>query len=549
MASRALYILVLIVLQVYPNKGCTDFLITRGATADGSTILSYSVDAQWVPGGVKHFPAADHTPGEMRKIIDFETDEYLGEIPEVPHTYRVVGQMNEYQLMIGESTFGGLEALMKPNGIIDYGSLMDILLQRARTPVEAIYMIDKLLKDYGYHSFGESFSIGNQTEVWYMEFIGKGEWGKGAVWVARKIPNGMVSVHSNYARITTFPLDDPDTLFSSDVITFAREHNLYTGSDADFSFSEVYCPVTPTPNWGVYGWQFRFAMTRTWIFYKRVAKLGDADRYVNYVMGKDPTNRIPLWFEPKSQLTAKYVMQLMRDNLEESAFEINTDIGANAYHLPRRFPPQSFKYLGEDYVVDRPIGVEYTAVSYVGQMRENYPDAIGGILWVSMDDTTFSSHIPFYSGSLSVPYGWQYDPKLIMDVDLDHAFWIHNLVANFAYSRYTDLHPEIMAKVDAIDNRYIHESVLVDQTATKLYALDEHKTLEYLTQFTRQKGDELRKEWMEFYKYLFLKYMDGNIKWLNPDNPYVPNVEWKGYPQDWYQRIVTEDGDKYRFPK
>ena len=368
------------------TQACTDFLITPGATKEGSSIISYAADASYLFGYLTLIPAADHPNGSMHQIYDFDSGEYLGEIPEVPHTYRVVGNMNEHQLFIGESTFDGREELWISNGIMDYGSLINVTLQRARTAREAINILTGLVKEYGYHSSGESFSIGDPEEVWYLELIGKGAKHKGAVWVALKIPNGSVSVHANFARITTFNLSDTqNVLASDDVISFAKDNGYYpkTSPDSHFSFSDAYCPVNYWHKWGMGVWQFRFSMARVWSFFNHVAKDLDLNTYIDYVEGRNFSHRLPLWVEVRTKLSVVDVMNLMRDDLQGTYFAQNKNIGANAFQTPKRFPPYSYNYNSERYVMDRTIGYQFTGYSQIGVMNKEFPYPIGGnkLVW------------------------------------------------------------------------------------------------------------------------------------------------------------------------
>ncbi|HOI49862.1 MAG TPA: C69 family dipeptidase, partial [Prolixibacteraceae bacterium] len=383
MNKKGLWLLLFLSAMILGNSpvsnGCTNFLITRGATKDGSTMITYSADSHTLYGELYYRPAADWPAGTMLDIYEWDTGKFMGRIEQVPHTYSVVGNMNEHQLAIGETTFGGREELAKqPGAIMDYGSLIYVTLQRAKTAREAIGVMTSLVEKYGYASSGESFSIADPNEVWIMEMIGKGEGEKGAVWVALRVPEGYISGHANQARITTFPLNDAQNcIFSKDVISFAREKNWFNGKNKDFSFSDVYAPVDFSGA--------RFCDARVWAGFNKVADGMDA--YTEYAKGNIvhggennfPTNRMPLWVKPNRQLSVKEVIAMMRDHYEDTPLDMNNDLGAGPYQLPYRWRGMTWKVDSATYLHERAISTQQTGFSFVTQSRSWLPDPVGGI--------------------------------------------------------------------------------------------------------------------------------------------------------------------------
>jgi len=377
------------------TNACTNFLVTKGASKDGSTMITYAADSHVLFGELYYLPAADHPEGTMIDIYEWDTGKFLGQIEQVPHTYSVVGNINEHQVSIGETTYGGREELQSQSGaIIDYGSLMYLTLQRAKTAREAIEVMTGLVEKYGYYSSGESFSIADPDEVWILEMIGKGEGEKGAVWVARKIPDGYISGHANQARITTFPQDDPENcLYSDDVISFAREKGYYEGSDEDFSFADAYAPID-------FGGA-RFCEARVWAGFNKVTE--GMDQYLDYAMGENFDNRMPLWVKPDQKVGARDVMEMMRDHFEDSPMDMSKGVGAGPYDLPYRWRPLTWEHDGKTYFNERAISTQQTGFSFVTQMRGDLPDPIGGIIWFGLDDSYSTVYAPLYCGMLEAP--------------------------------------------------------------------------------------------------------------------------------------------------
>jgi len=383
------------------SRGCTNYLITKGANVEGANMITYNADSHTLFGALYHFPASDYTNGTMLDVYDWDTAVYLGKIPQVSHTYNVIGNINEFALSIGETTFGGLGPLQKQaKAIVDYGSLIYITLQRSKSAREAIKTMGSLVAQYGYYSEGESFSIADPNEVWVLEMIGKGNYEKGAVWVAQRIPDGYVSAHANQARITNFPLNDADNcIYSPDVISFAKKHGFYPSSAADnlFSFSDVYDPVTFDGA--------RFCEGRVYSFFRNV-KSSILAQYLDYAQGRNLTNRMPLWIKPDRKISLNDTFSLMRDHFEGTWLEFNSDVGAEAFQLPYRWRPMTWSVGGAEYVHERATSTQQTGFSFVSQLRSNFPSPIGGIIWFGVDDSALTLHVPMYCGMKSIPFSF-----------------------------------------------------------------------------------------------------------------------------------------------
>src|SRR6056297_207175 len=423
-------------------RSCTNFLVTPGASVNGTSMITYAADAHVLYGELYYSPAATYPEGTMLSIYEWDTNKSLGQIKQVRKTYSVVGNMNEHQLAIGETTYGGRGELRDTTGIIDYGSLIYITLQRAKTAREAINIMAELMDTYGYYSSGESFSISDPNEVWIMELIGKGtkmvtkgrgknavtyNANKGAVWVAVRIPDGYISGHANQARIQQFPLDDPENcLYSEDVIDFAREMGYYEGSDEDFSFSDTYAPVD-------FGGA-RFCDMRVWSFFKEVND--DMDQYFSYVKGEDLDNRMPLYIKPNRKLSNYDLMNFMRDHLEGTELDMRKDAGAGPFELPYRWRPLYWEVDGKTYCNERTTATQQTGFSFVAESRPGMPDIIGGILWFGVDDAASTVYVPMYCGMTMVPETFAVGNGDLLTYSDDAAFWAFNFVSNFAYLRY-----------------------------------------------------------------------------------------------------------------
>ncbi|NIO80983.1 MAG: dipeptidase [Candidatus Aminicenantes bacterium] len=531
-------------------EACTNYLISKGATVDGSTMISFAADSHVLYGELYYTPAADHMEGEMLDIYEWDSGKYLGKIKQVPHTYAVVGLMNEHQVSIGETTWGGRRELRDPNAIMDYGSLMFIALQRAKTAREAINVMTHLMAEYGYHSSGESLSISDANEVWIMEMISKGKDNKGAVWVARRVPDGYVCAHANQARIRQFPLNDPkNCLYAKDVISFAREKGYFKGEDKDFSFADAYGPL----DFGA----LRFCEARVWSMFNRVTQKSKAmEKYLDYAMGHNPNNPMPLWIKPDKKLTVRDVMELMRDHFEGTPMDMTKDVGAGPFRLPYRWRPLTWKLEDKKdaptYVNERAVSTQQTGFSFVSQSRSWLPDPIGGIHWFGVDDTYSTVYVPMYCGIRKVPKSYAVGTGSFHEFTWESAFWVFNFVSNYAYSRYCDIIQDIQILQRELEGKFLTLQTEVDKVALELFKKSPELARNYLTEYTVKEGNAVVKRWKKLGEFLLYKYLDGNVKTglgklSNNGYPKVGEVTHPGYPKAWYKHIVKETGDHFKY--
>ena len=555
-----------------PLSACTNLIVTKGASKDGSVMITYAADSHVRYGALVFYPAADHPKGAMLDIIHYENGKLMGQIPEVRHTFSVIGLMNEHQVALGETTWGGLKVLSsQPGSFLDYGSLMKIALQRGKTAREAIQVIAELVAEYGYGSYGESISVSDANEAWILEIIGKGKFEKGAVWVARQIPDGYICGHANQARITTFPFQDGNSwndpeqtcFHSPDVIMFAREHGFYKGTDADFSFSDVYNPVK-------FGGA-RFCDARVWTFFRRFnAGIRNNANYTEYVMGhikhldhfldgspnpnKFPSSRMPLWVKPDEKVSLEDVMFAMRDHFEGTPLEFNDGIGAGPFHLPYRWRPMVYTIDSTKYCNERSIATQQTGYSFVAQSRNWLPDPIGGIFWFGVDDADGCVYAPMYCGINEIPSNYAYGNGSMISWNDKSAFWTFNLVTNWGYTRYDLIHPEVELYQEELEAKFIAEVAEVDAKATTLYKKSPEEARQFITEFSVSTGNQLVADWMEFFNYLFMRYMDGNVKQVENrtllDNGngkgIPPKPSQPGYGKDWERLMMRNTGERYK---
>ena len=563
------------------SEACTNVIVTRGASADGSCLVSYAADSHWLYGELYFKPQADWATGSKLKVYDWDSGKYLGEIEQVPHTYKTIGNMNEHQLIIAETTFGGRHGLNNPDAIMDYGSLIYITLQRARTAREAIRLMDELTQKYGYYSEGESFSIADKEEAWIMEMVGKGA-EKGSVWVARRIPDGYVSGHANQSRITTFPLDDPDNcLYSKDVISFARKMGWFDGKDEEFSFRDAYCPLD-------FG-GLRGCEARVWSAFNILGKgkfayedggslvEKDSYDYVDYAMGHNPANNMPLWIKPAAKVSVKDVADVMRDHYEGTPMDMTQDIGAGGNALPYRWRPMGFTYDGKEYTNERAIATQQTAFWFVGQSRGNYPDVLGGIIWFGTDDAATSYVTPIYTNSEIVPECFREGNGDMLTYSSTSSFWLNNRVANACYKMYNYMAPFVREHIDRFENSQISEGVpQTDAKALELYNDIAEKEMkkqsrknpgydpmtdtgdaflqvkQYLTSYSVSTADAIFSAWKKMEETLLVKFIDGNVKAQNEDGTFVHSPESEsipdgltqpGYTEYWKEAVAHFHGD------
>ncbi len=527
---------------------CTSFLVGKKASADGSAFITYNQDDYGMFGRLHYLPAADHAKGSMRRIVDGDTNHYLGEIPEAPHTYAVMGYINEHQVGITETTFGGREELADPNGRIDYVSLMTIALQRSRTAREAISVMTSLVQQFGYASEGESFSIADPNEVWILEMIGKGPEEKGTVWVAIRIPDDCISCHANQSRIHRFDMKDKkNVMYAKDVVSFARKKGYFKGKDSEFSFADAYAPA----DFGA----IRYCEARAWSFFNRW--VDGMDKYIDYVDGKHigTAEVMPLYFQPRQKLSLRDVMDSMRDHYEGTPFDVTQDVGAGIYGAPYRPTPLAWTHKGKHYFNERPISTQQTAGTYVVQIRDFLPNAVGGIVWYGNDDPNMVAYTPVYCSATQAPEC--YDPKDADDVTFswNSAFWVENWVANMTYPRYSQLFPSLKQAREELEQHYTESQPTVEAKAEELLKNDKEAAVAYLTAYSKQCADLMMARWKKLGEYLIVKFNDQTVKpekdgkfELTPDG-LGKAPERPGFPDAFKEVIVKETGDKYRVPE
>lgn len=542
----------------HESQACTNFLITKGASVDGSTMISYCADSHIRYGELYFTPAADWPEGSMRVCYDRGTNAPRGSIPQPAHTYQVVGYINENQVSIGETTFGGREELIDPNGIIDYGSLMFIALERSTSAREAIKIMADLVEEYGYGSDGESFSISDPNEVWYMEIMPKGE-EKGAVWVAIRIPDGYVSGHANAARITTFPLRNGKTsitdkdwkklynpqvevIYKHDIIDFARRKGYFSGKDKDFDFSAAYAPV----DFGA----ARICDLRVWTMFNKVCD--GMDEYWDYVTGKDLTHRMPLYVKPNRKISLSDMMSFQRDHFQGTELDKTLDPGAGPFGSPFRFNPLYWEYDGKKYFNERSIEVVQTGFSFIAQSRSWLPNAIGGIIWFGVDDTNSTVYTPFYCSISEVPIEYRVGNGDILTYSDNAAFWVFNRLAHFKYLYYNRVIDDIQSVQNELETVYQEQVNYADNQALNLLTESPAKAIAYLTDFSNQAGHNTVARWKELSNYLLVKYLDSNVKQVDENgqflrNPYGYPLKPKqpGYPDSWKKTVIEGTGERF----
>ncbi len=522
---------------------CTNLIAAKGATTDGSVMMTYSADSHNLYGFLHHAKAGKHAPGSMRQIYEWDTNKHLGEIPEAPETYNVVGNMNEHQVAIGESTWGGRKELEDTTGqsVMDYGSLIYVALERARTAEEALKIMTDLVEKYGYASGGESFTIADKNEVWVLEMIGKGA-EKGAVWVAVRIPDNAISGHANEPRIRQVDFKDKKNVrHSKDVISFARKRGYFTGKDADFSFADAYGEHDAGTRRGCDG--------RVWSYFRRFNK--DADKYFAWV-NYDSNEPMPLYIIPDKKVSVEDMQESMRDLFQGTPYDMTQDIGAGPFHVPYRWRPMEYEVDGKKYLMERAIATQQTGWSFVSQSRDWLPDPVGGLFWFGTDDTNTTVYMPFYVGMTEVPA--ELAEGDINTLSLDANFWVNNIVANQAYNRYDLMIPDIRKVQGSLEKDFHYSRASRDN---ELAALVTAGDMEGYTREVNAEGKEIAKRATDAYRdlagYLFVKFMDGNRKKTDADGNFIKSEyglpvypEFPGYTDKrYYENIVKESGDHF----
>lgn len=561
---------------------CSNILVTKGASADGSCMISYAADSHQLYGELYYLKGGFWDKGAMRDVVEWDTGKFLGRIPQAPVTYKRVGNMNEHQLIVAETTYGGRHELWDSTGVMDYGSLIYIALERATTAREAIDVIVSLANEYGYYSEGESFSIADQKEVWVMDLIGKGtkmvngkNVRKGIVWVARRVPDGYICAHANQARISTFPLDDPENcLYAPDVITFARQMGWFDGQDKDFSFCDTYAPLDFSG--------MRACESRAWSALNILCKgkftfvdenggevTRDAYDYIDYAMGYDKTKRFPLFVKPAEKISVKNVADAMRDHFEGTPMDMTQDIGAGGNALPYRWRPMNFEVDGKTYVNERAIATQQTGFWFVGQSRGWLPDVVGGVIWFGCDDAATSWLTPIYTNTQEVPECFREGNGDILHYSPTSAFWMCNRVANACYKAYSIMASTVRSAIDEWENAQIANLARTDEEALKIFyseikvkkmyvrknertrkvADPAPKTKAFITEFSVNTAQEMFDKWVGMEEFLLVKFLDGNVKAQNPDGSWVTNghsdkipanIGWPGYTDVWKRAAASE---------
>lgn len=547
MKAKKILLAALMALMAVGNApACTNMIVGKKASVDGSTIVSYSADSYGMYGFLYHSKAGMHEKDEMVKIYEWDTGKYLGEIPQARQTYNVIGNMNEFQVTIGETTFGGREELVDHTGLIDYGSLIYLGLQRSRTAREAIKVMTDLVKEYGYYSSGESFSIADPNEVWIMEMIGKGPGVMGAVWVAVRIPDDCIAAHANQSRIHQFDLNDKENvMYSPDVISFAREKGYFTGLNKDFSFADAYNPLDFSG--------LRFCEARVWSYYNMFTDRGN--EFLPYIQGETKTP-MPLYVKPNRKLSVQDIQNAMRDHYEGTPLDISQDFGAGAYHTPYRLTPLSFSVNGERYFNERPISTQQSAWVFVAQMRDNLPDAIGGVFWFGTDDANMTVFVPIYCCTDLVPpcFDEHTDGAGAESFSFNSSFWVNNWIANMVYPRYDLMIDDVRATQTELENSFRAAQAGIEDTASRLAETDLAQAKAFLTNYSNMSAQSYISTWQKLAQYLVVKYNDTAVKRMGKRGLVGKDVDESkivgrpGYPQQWAEEYVKQTGNRYKYP-
>ena len=543
---------------------CTNLIVSKGASTDGSTFITYAADSHTRYGQLRYRAAADHQPGETVKLYNYGSLKFQIEIPQPAHTYQVVGFINEHQLAMGETTWGGISPLDKGNAEgIDYGNLILLALQRATNCREAIKVMADLVATYGYADGGESFSIADPNEVWIFEITSKGDFEKGAVWVARRVPDGYICGHANQARITTFPWEsgkrkvengkslsskhidkifdkEVECVYSEDVASFARKQGFYKGKDADFSFADTYNPLTFSG--------LRACEARVYAMFNRCAD--GMQRYEKYAMGDATAERLPLWVKPNRKLTVQDCMALMRDHFEGTPMDMTQDVGAGPFHCPYRWRPMDFEVDGQKYIHERAISTQQTGFSFVAQCRRWLPSKLGGIIWFGVDDTYSTVYCPLYCGITQVPTCFEEGNGSMSQYSETAAFWLFNRVSNFCYLRYDSMIVDVQRAQRELEDTF----VAAEKSHTERWAEsdNEQRLVAALNRFSIEQAERMMRRWTELDHLLLMKYIDGNIKTVESGRikttptGVVTGIKQPPYPEWFYRQIVNDHGDVIR---
>ena len=535
--------------SVSEAEACSNFIVGKKASVDGSVMCSYSADDYGMFQYLCHYPAAKHAKGEMRKIFDWDSNKYYGEIPEAAETYNVIGNINEWQVTIGETTYGGREEMVDSTGIMDYGSLIYVALQRSKTAREAIKVMTTLANTYGYNSEGETFTICDPNEAWIMEMMGKGAGSKGAVWVALRIPDDAICAHANQSRIGKFNMKDKkNVMYAKDVVSFARSKGWFKGKDADFSWKMAYAKPDFSGR--------RFCDARAWAMLNHFY---DMSPYLDWALGKNPDAQdMPLWVVPNKKVSVQDVENVMRDHYEGTPLSVadGSDIGGGIWEMPYRPTPLMYKVDGKQYFNERPVSTQQSGFVFVSQMRSWLPREIGGVFWFANDDANMAAFTPVYCSMTERPECYNTPGADALHFSKKNAYWVCNMTSNMVYPRYSLMFPTLKEVRDSLDNSYFAAQAGVEKKAQELYAQNPQAAVKYLNDYSVEKAQQMLGRWNQLFEFMVVKYNDMIIKPTDKNGtfkktPYglgAPPVR-PGYPEKFAKQLVKQSGDKFLVPE
>ena len=530
-------------------EACSNFIVGKKASVDGSVMCSYSADDYGMFQNLCHYPAAKHTKGEMRKIFDWDSNKYYGEIPEAAETYNVIGNINEWQVTIGETTYGGREEMVDSTGIMDYGSLIYVALQRSKTAREAIKVMTTLANTYGYNSGGETFTICDPNEAWIMEMMGKGAGSKGAVWVALRIPDDAICAHANQSRIGKFNMKDKkNVMYAKDVVSFARSKGWFKGKDADFSWKMAYAKPDFSGR--------RFCDARAWAMLNHFY---DMSPYLDWALGKNPDAQdMPLWVVPNKKVSVKDVENVMRDHYEGTPLSVadGSDIGGGIWEMPYRPTPLMYKVDGKQYFNERPVSTQQSGFVFVSQMRSWLPREIGGVFWFANDDANMAAFTPVYCSMTERPECYNTPGADALHFSKKNAYWVCNMTSNMVYPRYSLMFPTLKEVRDSLDNSYFAAQAGVEKKAQELYAQNPQAAVKYLNDYSVEKAQQMLARWNQLFEFMVVKYNDMIIKPTDKNGTFKKTPYGlgatpvrPGYPEKFAKQLVKQSGDKFLVPE
>ena len=535
--------------SVSEAEACSNFIVGKKASVDGSVMCSYSADDYGMFQNLCHYPAAKHAKGEMRKIFDWDSNKYYGEIPEVAETYSVIGNINEWQVTIGETTYGGREEMVDSTGIMDYGSLIYVALQRSKTAREAIKVMTTLANTYGYNSGGETFTICDPNEAWIMEMMGKGAGSKGAVWVALRIPDDAICAHANQSRIGKFNMKDKkNVMYAKDVVSFARSKGWFKGKDADFSWKMAYAKPDFSGR--------RFCDARAW---SMLNHFYDMSPYLDWALGKNPDAQdMPLWVVPNKKVSVKDVEAVMRDHYEGTPLSVadGSDIGGGIWEMPYRPTPLMYKVDGKQYFNERPVSTQQSGFVFVSQMRSWLPREIGGVFWFANDDANMAAFTPVYCSMTQRPECYNTPGVDAVHFSKKNAYWVCNMTSNMVYPRYSLMFPTLKEVRDSLDNSYFAAQAGVEKKAQELYTQNPQAAVKYLNDYSVEKAQQMLARWNQLFEFMVVKYNDMIIKPTDKNGTFKKTPYGlgatpvrPGYPEKFAKQLVKQSGDKFLVPE